>query len=50
MFRQTQYTATMKMNPSTNPSPGASTMKIKVLVQPAGIRADMPTLATAAPA
>ena len=50
MLRQIQYTATIKVNPSTNPITGARTMKISVLVQPDGISATMPTFATAAPA
>ena len=36
--------------PSTRPIIGARTMKISVLVQPDGMIADQPALATAAPA
>ena len=50
MFRHTQYVVTMNRNPSAKPMPGASTMKISVFVQPDGISATIPTLATAAPA
>ncbi len=48
--RQTQKIRTMKMKPSTKPMPGASTMKMSVLVQPAGMIAARPALAIAAPA
>ncbi len=41
----------MNVSPSTRPIPGASTMKISVLVQPdVRIGAPGPALATAAPA